>query len=362
MDIRPAVKNLGRHSYGTHAGYATEGVLDCALGRNSFGTSEKVIAAGKNYDWSHLWRHPDTTYKDLRQVICNFWSAYADLGVDNVRVANGSAVVLFRLNHVFIDPGFKVLGYVPQFPEYSYEVAMLDGKYESVLLSPEDGFKFNLDRLLEKMRSDDYGIIYIDHPSNPTGQLIALDAIEAILKEAAKQGSLVLVDEAYGDYMEEKCSAITLFNKYTNLVITRTFTKGYGVGEFRVGYAIMPAEIGRYYDEIELPFSVSVMADQLVREALRDRDFIHRVRQLVKDEKARMIKELKDRGYFIAETYECCPIFIVGSRDKDIDLVPYFLDNGIYTLSGTSFDNLSKNYVRFNTSPGAAELLARLPK
>jgi len=359
MNIRPAVRQLARKSYEEESKPPKENILDCALGRNSFGTSEKVIEFAKHYDWSDLWQHPDTSYRDLKQEVCNFWSDYADLKVANIKVANGSCVVLSRFNKLFIEPGVKVLGYVPQFKEYMVEVAVLGGKYEAVPLDPQEGFKFNLDRLLSKIKPD-YCIVYVDNPNNPTGQLIGLSDIETIIREAARKDVIAIIDEAYADYVEEKYSAVNLIKKYKNLVVTRTFTKGYGIGRFRVGYAILPTELGDYYNRIELPFSVSTMGASLAREALLDQDFILNLRQQVKAEKEKLTKELSQRGYLIGETCESCPLFILGHKDKDVDLKEELLSKGILTISGIDWENLDKNYVRVNTPPRAEDFLGRL--
>jgi len=361
MNIRPAVRQLARKSYEAESKPPKGDILDCALGRNSFGTSEKVIEFAKHFDWSDLWQHPDTSYRDLKQEICNFWSDYADLEVANVKVANGSCVVLSRFNKLFIEPGVKVLGYVPQFKEYMVEVAVLGGKYEAVPLDPQEGFKFNLDRLLSKIKPD-YCIVYVDNPNNPTGQLIGLSDIETIIREAARKDVIAIIDEAYADYVEEKYSAVNLIKKYKNLVVTRTFTKGYGIGRFRVGYAILPTELGDYYNRVELPFSVSTMGASLAREALLDQDFILNLRQQVKAEKEKLTKELSQRDYLIGETCESCPLFILGHKDKDVDLKEELLSKGILTISGIDWENLDKNYVRVNTPPRAEDFLARLER
>lgn len=361
MNIRPAVRQLARKYYEAESEPPKENILDCALGRNSFGTSERVIEFAKHYDWSDLWQHPDTSYKDLKQEICKFWSDYADLKVANVKVANGSSFVLSRFNKLFIEPGVKVLGYVPQFSAYMVEVAAMGGKYEAVPLDPQEGFKFNLDRLLSKIKPD-YCIVYIDNPNNPTGQLISLSDIETITREAARRDIVVIIDEAYGDYVEERCSAVNLFNRYKNLVVTRTFTKGYGVGRFRVGYGILPTELGDYYSRIELPFSVSTMGASLAREAILDQDFILNTRQQVKAKKEKLTKELSQRGYLIGETCQSCPIFIVGHKDKDVDLKEELLSKGILTISGIDWENLDKNYARINTPPSAENFIARLER
>jgi len=359
MNIRPAIRQLARKSYEEESEPLKGDILDCALGRNSFGTSEKVVEFAKHYDWSDLLQHPDTSYKDLKQEICRYWSDYADLKVANIKVANGSCVVLSRFNKLFIETGIKVLGYVPQFREYMVEVAVLGGDYEAVPLDPKEDFKFNLDKFLRKMKPD-YSIIYIDNPNNPTGQLISLSDIETIVREAAKKEIIVILDEAYGDCVEEKYSAVNLIDRYKNLVATRTFTKGYGIGQFRVGYAILSTESGNYYDRIDLPFSVSTMGESLAREALLDQDFILNLRQQVKAEKGKLTRELSQRGYLIGETHESCPLFILGHKDKSVDLKKGLLSKGILTTPGTDWENLGKNYVRVNTPSRAKDFLARL--
>lgn len=359
MKIRSAVMQLSRKHYEEESEPLKGDILDCALGYNSVGTPERVVDFAKRYSWSQLRNVPDTSYKDLKREICRFWSDFADLGLKNVKVANGSAVFLSRFNKLFIEPGVKVLGYMPQFKEYSNEVRVLGGSYEAVPLDAQENFKFNLDKFLGKI-GEDHSIIYIDNPNNPTGQLISLSAIETIAREAAKKQIVVILDEAYGDYVEEKYSAINLIDEYKNLVVTRTFTKGYGVGQFRVGYAILSIELSEFYDRVELPFSVSTMGALLAREALLDQDFILNLREHIKAEKEKLARELNRRGYLISETCPSCPLFILSYKNRHLDLRLNLLNKGILTASGADWQNLDRTYVRINTPARADCFLSRL--
>lgn len=359
MEIRPTIRKLRRKSYEEESKVSANVFLDCSLGYNSFGTSGKVVAFAKEYDWSHLRFAPDTSYKSLKTAICRFWSDYADLEVENVKIANGSAVLLSRFNKLFIERGAKVLGYVPQFTEYQREVEVLGGNYCAVPLNSNDRFRFNVNEFLSKVKMD-HSIIYIDNPNNPTGQLIDLRAIETIVREAAKKKITVLLDEAYGDYVEQEFSAVKLIPEYNNLVVTRTFTKGYGIGQFRVGYGIFPKELGEYYDRIDLPFSVSTMGAALAREALLDRSFVLNLRGHVKSEKDKLTRELTKRGYVISETCPTCPLFIIKHKKMHSNLRDYFLSKGIMTTSGADWQNLGDSYVRINTPANADCFLSRL--
>lgn len=333
--------------------------LDCSLGINHFGVSDGVLEAAKGYDWSRVWDYPDPTYKDLKERISEFWLGDADLEAVQIQIAHGASAVLDRLNRVFIEPGSKVLGYAPQWPYYTNLVEACGGKYEAVLLDPEAGFKFDVERLVANI-TDEYCLIFIDNPNNPTGQLISLEEIEQILKQAQRKDVLVVIDEAYGDYMEKGSSAVGLTTKYRNLMVVRSFSKGFGLAGLRVGYGILPLGLTEYYDKLALPFSVSAASCYLAKVALSDLDFIHGCQERIQKEKAELIAGLRGKGYLISETSESCPIFTLGYEDRGINLREELLAKGILAVAGRHFRNLGDNYVRINIPTKADEFLNRL--
>ncbi len=335
------------------------GVLDCSLGINHFGVSERVVEAAGGYDWSRVWDYPDPAYKDLKGKIINFWAEYADLEIEQIQIGHGASAVLDGLNKIFIGPGSKVLGYTPQWPDYADWVEACGGKYESIITNPEESFKFHVERLVARITSE-YHLIFIDNPNNPTGQAINLEDIEEILRQAERKDVVVVVDEAYGDYMEKEKSAVGLMGKYRNLVVIRSFSKGLGLAGLRVGYGILPAELNKYYDKIDVPLCVSAVGCYLARVALSDQDFIHSCRRMVQKEKAKLIKGLREKGYLLSETLDSCPIFLLGHEDRSIDLRKELLDKGILTVGGGNYQNLGSNYVRVNTPRKAEDFLSCL--
>jgi len=358
MKIRSALEKLSRKDYKEESSPVHENILDCNLGVNSFGTSDKVLECAKQFNWSDLNLPPDNSYKQLKKEIMRFWSDYADIKLENIKIANGSSVVLSRINKIFIESGVRVLGYIPQFTEFMMEVAVLGGYYEGIPLTPEENLKFNPDILLRAMKKDHF-LVYIDNPNNPTGQLINICDIEIVVKEASKKDITIIVDEAYGDYVMEKYSAINLINKYKNLIVTRTFTKGYGIGFTRVGYAILSTELSGCYSKIELPFPVSSFGAELAREALSDHEFVVNLRNKVRAVKGTLINELMKLGYTISETHKSCPIFIINHKDNHTDFKELLQGKGIITKPGTDFEGLDKNYVRINTPASAIDFLNR---
>jgi len=335
------------------------GFLDCSLGTNPCGVSSRVLEIAREYDWSKVWRYPDPTYRDLARQICMLWVGHADLKLEQIQVGHGAAAILEALNKMFVGPESKVLGYSPQFTEYVTEVEACGGKYKAVVLNPEEDFKFYVERLLARI-GEEYCLIYIDNPNNPTGQVIDLEEIEKVIQQAKTKDVTVVIDEAYGDYIGRESSAVNLINKYNNLVVVRSFSKGFGLAGLRLGYGVFSPELSRYYQKINLPFSVSSVGCYLAREALLDQEFINDCRVTVRKAKEKLIQGLKGKGYFISETWESCPIFVLGHKDKGINLREELLNKGILTVAGTKFRDLGNNYVRVNIPARAEEFLSRL--
>lgn len=360
MKIKPYLKHLVRPCYlEGHLAAKQRELLNCSVGVNPAGASKRVVEAAKQYEWSGICHYPDHTYKDLRERIVEFWASYADLEMGQIQISHGVSGVLERLTKIFVEPGSTVLGYIPQWPDYEGDVKACGGKYKAVRLNPEDGFKFHVERLVAKI-SKEYCLTYIDNPNNPTGQAISLDEVEEIVRQAERKEVVVVIDEAYGDFGGKENSAISLMNRYPNLVVLRSFSKGFGIAGLRVGYGVFPPELSQYYDKVAFPCAVSAVGSYLAQVALSDEDFLHSCRERIQWEKTKLMEGLREKGYLIGETSESCPIFLLGHKDRDINLEEELLDKGILTVGGGDFRNLGNNYVRVNTPARAEEFLTCL--
>lgn len=360
IKIKPYLRSFTRKTYVGHEPIVGQAeLLDCSLGVNSFGVSEKVLQAAREYDWAQIWHCPDSSYRSLKEKIVDFWSGYANLEMHQIQIEYGAMGVLERVNRIFLETGSKVLGYSPQFTAYVADIGVCGAKYDAVVLRPDENLKFHIERLMQKI-TPEYSLIYIDNPNNPTGQVISLSAIEAVVRDAEVKDVAVIVDEAYGDYMEQRQSAVNLVKEYNNLIVVRTFDKGFGLGSLRIGYGILPAELSDYFNKVTPPFRATAIGSHLATVALSDRDFVTSCRQQVKTEKEKLTKGLRARGYVISETYEYCPIFLASHKNIDIDFRQELITKGILTVPGTAFEHLGRNHVRINCPPRAEDFLRRL--
>lgn len=360
MKVKPYLKSITRKTYVLDEPAAKQmEFLDCSVGCNVYGASEKVLETAKEYDWSQVWQCPDPKYKELKEKIAKFWSDYADIRMSQIQIGRGSIDILVGANRIFLEPGAKLLGYSPQFTGYVADVRAWGAKYDVAILRPEENFKFYTERLLEKI-SPEQSLIYIDNPNNPTGQIIKLSDIEAIVKEARSKDVTVIVDEAYADYMEQSDSAVNLINTYNNLIVARSFSKGLGLCGLKIGYGIFPAELSLYFDKVTPPFRTTAIGVYLAEVVLSDFNFTANCRERVKAEKKKLVKGLSEMDYVISESYEYCPILVIGHKNRALDLRQKLVAKGILTSPGTGFDNLSKNYVRVSMPAKAEDFLSRL--
>lgn len=330
-------------------------LLDCSCGENPFGCSPFVRQALKEIGASHIEKYPEEQYySSLKEKIAEYWSGVAN--IKHVLLGGGSMYVLERINLLFLGKGKKVLGYCPQFTEYIVEARLLGARYEYVSLPKDKGFKFDVETFLGKI-DDSYNLIYIDNPNNPTGQTIALKDVDEIVRKASSEDVAVIIDEAYGDFMEKKESALSLVDTYDNLIVARSFSKGFGLPGLRVGYAVCGDLLGKFLKKVDVPFSVTSIAALLAQKALEDEEFLQRCREKIKKFKVKLIAEFKANKYITSETSLTVPIFVVG-REEKVDLYRSFLRRNVLTTPGSGFIGLGANFVRIRT-PREEEPLLR---
>lgn len=190
---------------------------------NPYGPSPKALAAMQEQVSDNLRLYPDPNCDQLKQAVADYY----DVQPAQVFVGNGSDEVLAHAFQAFFQQGKPLL-----FPDISYSFyPVYCGLYgvEPKQIPLDENFAINLN----DYRQDNGGIIF-PNPNAPTGRLLTLDAIEQLLQHNTE--TLVLVDEAYIDFGGQ--SAITLVNKYPNLLVVQTLSKSRALAGLRVGVAV----------------------------------------------------------------------------------------------------------------------------
>lgn len=317
--------------------------IDCYDGINNITFPFDCIETFKNIDYSVIKNYPHDN--SIKQSIIDYWLINCNINITdkNIILCDGSIGGIFLVNRLFLEPGDKVLGYVPQFPEYSMDVLMHGAKFVYYTLKRENNYKFIKEEFVSLINKD-YKLIYIDNPNNPTGQIINLSIIKDILEIAREKNIVVVVDEAYGEYMDHYNSSINLINKYDNLIILKSFSKGFALAGLRAGYTIIPEKLNYHIRKITHPYSISSLSRSIIVEILKDNNFIKNTineNEILKSHFLRPWKKIK-----IATTSLSTSIFLIYHINKNLNLSEEFYKLNIDMVPGDSYKSLNKNYAR----------------
>lgn len=214
-----------------------------------------------------------------------------------------------------------------------------------------DNWQVDVDAMLN-FCEEKTAIIFLANPNNPTGSQLSLDKIKKILQNIPET-TLLVVDEAYQEYKHnaEKSSAISLLQTYPNLIVTRTFSKAYGIGGLRIGYAVANHDIVAILQRAQPPFTVNQAALVAGLAALEDQVFITETLQTNTQGMDELQKALQDMkltylppaGNFITFDCEVDGAIIFEALLKEGIIVrplhPYGLNSFLRVTIGTAEQN-----------------------
>lgn len=328
--------------------------IDCSLGTNPFISNLDVEKAIKEAV-SEINKYPCIQYEVLKEKLLEYWNVNR-LDKDNIEFGSGTMGCIRNIAEILIKENTKVLGIAPQFPRFISEVELKKGKYEYYSLSKENNFRFEIEEFLTKI-SNEYSLISIENPNNPTGQIIDLNDIEKIVKKAREVGAIVIIDEAYGDYMEKSNSSINLVPKYKNLIVLRSASKFYGLPNHRIGYIFADKDFIKVYNKISLPFPFSDLSASIFINILDNSEKFEFTKGKTKEVKKKVIESLDKKNYLYTSLES--PIFTIKS-DKYDNLNKKLLELGIIAENCNYFIGLDDKYARIRITENYENLIKRL--
>ena len=351
LKIKKVIRDQIKVSYAQEGALSEEAFhVDCGDGINIVSISEKTRHAFENLDFNLVKGYPHST--GLKEQIVRNWSSCAKLTNHNIVLSEGSFGMICFVNRIFLGDGDKVLGLAPSFSEYESDVKMWGAQYDGVYLKPENNYRFCLQEVLDRI-DDSYKLIYIDNPNNPTGQIIPLDQIRAVAQKAAQHNVALIVDEAYGEYMPKENSAVNLMDEFENVIVFRTFSKGYGLAGLRAGYGIVPDLVADCIGNITAPYNISALSRAIAQEVASDEQFLEDVREKTAQVKANFMGPWKNLS--LSENGATVSIMLVTHKNPNLDLAQAFADHKIKVVSADSFSGIGKNSVRFRV-PAAKDV------
>jgi len=235
---------------------------------NPLGPSPAAVAAFKAAADS-LERYPDGSASGLRQAIARVHG----LNPDRIVCGAGSDELLNLLAHAYLEPGDE--GIFTEHGFLVYRIAIL-GCGATPVVAPETNLRTDVDKILERV-TPRTKMVFIANPNNPTGTYIPFDEVRRLRRELPDHVLLVL-DAAYSEYVRRNDyeAGIELVATTGNTVMTRTFSKIYGLAALRLGWAYCPEPVADVLNRIRGPFNVSSPAIAAGIAALEDRAHVEK--------------------------------------------------------------------------------------
>ncbi|CAM2971777.1 histidinol-phosphate transaminase [Legionella worsleiensis] len=297
-------------------------IIKLASNENPLGCSPKALTALRNLPAQTIATYPSPMHHPLVPKLAN------QLGVpqNHLFLCNGSdQIVSVLLNSFALHTNKHVLTHDYAFSTYAIQAQTLNIPVKHVAI--HDNWHLNCDNLINAC-TQETALIFLANPNNPTGILTSMEEIKHLLKNIP-ESTLLVLDEAYYEYAASamSCNSINWLKDYPNLVITRTFSKIYGMAGLRLGYAVANPEIITILQRVQLPFTVNQIALNAAFAALDDHEFIQKSLDLNKEG----IKDVQKSFDLLNIDYlpSQCNFLTFDCKEDGMALYNYLLDNGI---------------------------------
>lgn len=218
-------------------------------------------------------RYPDGNSVTLRDAVCDKFKVTSNQLV----FGNGSNDILELSARAFLAPGDEAVYSQHAFAVYSLVTQAVGAKGVVV---PAKKFGHDLNAMLLAI-TPKTRMVFVANPNNPTGTLIGKDELKKFLSLVPKH-TLIILDEAYDEYLtdELKAESIGWLAEFDNLVISRSFSKAYGLAGLRVGFGVTSSAIADLMNRVRQPFNVNSIAQAAAVASLGDDEFVERTRAL----------------------------------------------------------------------------------
>ena len=301
----------------------------------SDGSEMVFLDANENPFENGVNRYPDPQQRSLKSIIAK------QKGIDesHILLGNGSDEVLDLLFRVFCQPKQdNIITLPPTYGMYTVLSNLNEIEERKVVLQAD--FQPDVDAILKAVDTNSK-LLFICSPNNPTGNLIAIKKVKQLLE--AFQG-IVVIDEAYIDFADQSTWVNELSN-YTNLIVTQTLSKAYGLAGIRLGVCFAAAEIIAVLNKIKPPYNVNELTQKAAMERLIDKKGVENEIKAILEERKRLIEALQNVD-FVDTIYPTEANFVLAKVDDATKRYNELLAKGIVIRNRTT-QALCENTLRF---------------
>ena len=261
------------------------GKMRLDFNENTVGCPPQVIRALRRaLDPEMMTRYPE--YDEGRKTL----AAYFRVKPEEMILANGTDDALKMVCDTFVDPGDTLLVPAPTFPVYEFFNSVAGGK--TMRIRYDEKFRLPTDEFVKTLKKEKVRWVALANPNNPTGTQIPKTALKAILEAAPD--TVVLVDEAYQDFSGQ--TILPWIRKYPNLIVTRTFSKAFGLAALRIGCLFANPKLIDPLQRGQNPFAVNSLALMCACVAIQHEAQVRKYAQMVRANRVAFCRWLEAHG------------------------------------------------------------------
>jgi histidinol-phosphate aminotransferase len=249
------------------------GIVKLASNENPLGCSPHAVTAMQEAIKT-IALYPDGNGFELKEALSKRYAVEPA----GIVLGNGSNDMLELAARAFLTVGDKAVYSAHAFAVYPLATQAVGATGVSV---PAIDFGHDLKAMLQAAVKQKAKLVFVANPNNPTGTFLKADELLQFLRDLPAN-ILVVLDEAYNEYLPEACryDSVAWLKAFPNLIISRTFSKAYGLAGLRVGYALAHAQVADMMNRVRQPFNVNSIAQAAAVAALHDIDFVEKTYRL----------------------------------------------------------------------------------
>ncbi len=334
MIIRKELQTIESYKSG---GLASKGIIKMSSNENPFGPSKGVLKSLRRISGGNLLSYPDSFHNELREYI----SSTEKIPKDSIFIGNGSEETIFVVIDSIVGKNEKVVFAEKGFSLYRIYTLSRGGIPVEVQRTTD--FKHDLEKMAGAI-DERTKLVIICNPDNPTGTYITHTELKKFLS-STPQNIGVLIDEAYIHYStaNDIAKPLDLLKEDPRLMITRTFSKAYGLASARIGVLFASPEFIEAFYKNRLPFNVGYIPQLLAVKALQDRKHLTRVINKTIEGREFLKRGMKNLGFTVFPS-QTNFLMIRDPRDNS-NLFEFLKERGILIRDLTSF-GFPKGYYR----------------
>ena len=324
-ELRPVegIRKLAPYKQGKSRLDGVADPIKLSANESMAGPSPKAITAYRDVAIDRLHLYPDGSQAGLRTAIGSVF----ELDPEKIVCGNGSDELIQLVMRAYLAPGDEAV-----ISQYSFGMAFVHATSIGAIAvtAPEPALKPDVDMILARI-TPKTRMVVLASPNNPVGQYMTRDELVR-LRRALPDSVLLLIDSAYSDYVLEHDyePGSQLVDAYPNTVMTRTFSKLYGLSSLRIGWMYAPPGVVDSVQRIRTPFNTNAAALAAAEAAVRDQDYAAAIRDENNRERERLRAQLTAAGIEFIPSYANFYLLRFASDGKTAQGAAEYLEkNGV---------------------------------